>query len=379
MRPSRPTLLAILVLALVGALVGTPAGAAPAAAEPTVVTNTAPPAVTGTPAYGEVLTATGGSWTPAETTLAYQWLRDGSPLAGATTARYRPGLEDIGHDLLVEVTASAPGATPVTVPSASVRVVPGTLTPVALPAIRGKRRFAHTLTAGPGTWSHRPTRVRYQWLRAGEVVPGATHRRFHLGLAEFGKRVSVRVTVRRPGFHAAVAERRTGRVKHRVAARHTVTYHVETRGSITADVATFMRLAQQTYDDPRGWRGSGIVFKRVASGGDLTLVLAQAATVPGFSSACSSEWSCRVGRFVIINQTRWLHASPMWHAQHETLRDYRHMVVNHETGHWLGHSHRFCTGAGHLAPVMQQQSKGLQGCRPNPWPTAAERRTPRFG
>jgi hypothetical protein len=48
------------------------------------------------------------------------------------------------------------------------------------------------------------------------------------------------------------------------------------------------------------------------------------------------------------------------------------MVVNHETGHWLGHGHLGCGGAGRLAPVMMQQSKGLDGCKHNPWPLASE-------
>ena len=106
--------------------------------------------------------------------------------------------------------------------------------------------------------------------------------------------------------------------------------------------------------------------------GAFTLVLAQAGRVPSFSSQCSAMWSCRVGRFVIINQDRWKHASPAWNAAHLALRDYRHMVVNHETGHWLGLHHASCPGRGRLAPVMQQQSKGLQGCRFNPFPTIHE-------
>jgi hypothetical protein len=169
------------------------------------------------------------------------------------------------------------------------------------------------------------------------------------------------------------------RVEHRVPVRHTVTYHVTTRGRISASVATFRRQAQATFEDARGWRRAGVAFRRVPRGGDFTLVLSEASQVPTFSSGCSARWSCRVGRYVIVNQTRWQRASPMWNDAGRSLRDYRHMVVNHETGHWLGHGHRGCTGRGNPAPVMQQQSIALDGCRPNPWPTAPERRSPRFG
>ena len=37
------------------------------------------------------------------------------------------------------------------------------------------------------------------------------------------------------------------------------------------------------------------------------------------------------------------------------------MVINHETGHWLGLGHSFCSGPGQLAPVMQQQSIDVTG------------------
>ena len=161
-------------------------------------------------------------------------------------------------------------------------------------------------------------------------------------------------------------------------AQHTVTYHVETRGAVHASMAVFRRQAQATYDDARGWKRAGVRFVRVANGGDFTLVLSQASKLPSFSSTCSAQWSCRVGRYVVINQMRWLHASRVWHTHHRSLRSYRHMVVNHETGHWLGWSHRGCPHPGALAPVMMPQSKGLDGCRPNPWPTQAELRVPRF-
>jgi len=157
------------------------------------------------------------------------------------------------------------------------------------------------------------------------------------------------------------------------ASRREVTYSVITRGVITASMKVFRRQAQETYDDQRGWRGGGVQFRRVRRGGDFTLVLASARAVPTFSSSCSSTWSCRVGRFVIINQLRWKHASPAWNAAGRSTRDYRHLVVNHETGHWLGRGHVGCPAGGGKAPVMMQQSKGTGRCRLNPWPLPWER------
>ena len=159
------------------------------------------------------------------------------------------------------------------------------------------------------------------------------------------------------------------------AATPQVVYTYVVRGlSNSSNLESFAAGAASTYADPRGWNlGGSIAFRRVSSGGDFTLWLAAAGTVPGFGSPCDSTYSCTSGRNVIINETRWLTGSPSWNASGAALADYRHMVVNHETGHWLGFSHEFCAGAGQLAPVMQQQSISLQGCRPNAWPTAAER------
>jgi hypothetical protein len=147
------------------------------------------------------------------------------------------------------------------------------------------------------------------------------------------------------------------------------TYIVRTRGHIVANVAKFAASAAQTYADPRGWLRAHHRFKRVTSGGDFTLLLAQARFLPTYSKVCSTLYSCRVGRNVIINQTRWRHSSSHFTGDKAM---YRTMVVNHETGHWLGRPHAFCSGPGNLAPVMQQQSKGMQGCRPNAWPLARE-------
>lgn len=152
----------------------------------------------------------------------------------------------------------------------------------------------------------------------------------------------------------------------------TYTYNVEVWGAVASDLAGFKSSAAATLASANGWAGAGISFGEVASGGSFTLVLASPERVAAASSGCSAEYSCRVGRYVIINDQRWQGATPAWNAAGGGLRDYRHMVVNHEVGHWLGFDHRACTGAGQPAPVMLQQSIDLGGCKFNPWPTAAE-------
>lgn len=159
----------------------------------------------------------------------------------------------------------------------------------------------------------------------------------------------------------------------------TVTYDVTTRGAVTADMAEFRAQANATLNDARGWARLGVGFQQVASGGTFTIVLSEASQIPTFSSGCDTTYSCTVGRYVIINQDRWLGASSSWNQAGGSLRDYRHMVINHETGHWLGHGHEFCGGAGQAAPVMQQQSIDLQGCSFNPWPIASEIWSTRLG
>lgn len=140
----------------------------------------------------------------------------------------------------------------------------------------------------------------------------------------------------------------------------------------STDTQQFITQAAETLADQRGWVRAGLDFRRVDSGGDFTLILSQAEildTIPG----CDHNWSCRSGRNVIINEDRWRSASAAWSEAGGNLRDYRHMVVNHETGHWLGHGHYSCTdGTDNLAPLMQQQSISLQGCQFNPWPLQFE-------
>ncbi len=257
---------------------------------------------------------------------------------------------------------------------ASAAAEPG-LAPGSKPTISGERRYLKTLKANPGTWKASGLTFRYRWFRDGRPIKGkgSTARTRTMSHLDVGKKLSVRVTA----YHAEHGKAmgpvsdRTAVIRHQFDPRRTVTYRVVNDGS-RLDMALTRKRIAAIYDDARGWRRGAVKFKQVKSGGQFTVVMAKASRVPRYSSACSSKWSCRVGRNVIINEDRWRSGTRAWRGAGKSVKSYRHMVVNHETGHWFGKGHVGCVGRGRAAPIMQQQSKGLQGCKPNPWPRTTE-------
>jgi hypothetical protein len=61
----------------------------------------------GTPVPGAYLTADLGSWTAPPESFEFQWFRDGTLIAGATTRDYLVQVADIGHKLAPEVIGHA--------------------------------------------------------------------------------------------------------------------------------------------------------------------------------------------------------------------------------------------------------------------------------
>ena len=73
------------------------------------IESVTPPVISGQGKVGKTLTATGGTWSVDGVTLAYQWNRDGAPIAGATAPTYKLVAADAGADITVTVTASKAG------------------------------------------------------------------------------------------------------------------------------------------------------------------------------------------------------------------------------------------------------------------------------
>ena len=86
------------------------------------------PTVTGEPRVGSTLRAT-VTTDPADAQLSYAWLRDGSPIPDATADAYALTAVDEGHEIAVEVSASADGFTSGSARSAAVVPAAGPVGP----------------------------------------------------------------------------------------------------------------------------------------------------------------------------------------------------------------------------------------------------------
>ena len=95
------------------------------------------PTISGTPRPGQTLRADVGAVTPAASRTTVTWLRDGTPIAGATHATYVATPADIGHVIGAKVRYARPGYTTL----ASTVAMRG--------PVRVKPQFSvHSLTAG---------------------------------------------------------------------------------------------------------------------------------------------------------------------------------------------------------------------------------------
>jgi hypothetical protein len=151
-------------------------------------------------------------------------------------------------------------------------------------------------------------------------------------------------------------------------------FAVEVEDGIRVDARAFAAAVEQTLGDPRSWGADGrMSFQRVGRAAvragqyDFKVSLISPASMETYCPGVGTGGytSCRYGERAVINLARWATAVPHYDGDVAT---YRHYVVNHEVGHALGNGHVDCPGPGRAAPVMLQQTLGLEGCTKNAWP-----------
>jgi hypothetical protein len=164
----------------------------------------ATPVIVGSAVVGSVLVADPGSWGPVGVLLSYQWSRDGSPIAGATSPTYTPTAEDVGSSLSAAVTGHGPALISKSLVTAASSVVTGAVAGPA-PIISGSAAVGQTLSANPGIWSPAPVDLAYQWNRNGSAIAGANGSAYTLTSADLGASLTVSVTGSKLTFIATTA------------------------------------------------------------------------------------------------------------------------------------------------------------------------------
>jgi hypothetical protein len=149
-----------------------------------------------------------------------------------------------------------------------------------------------------------------------------------------------------------------------------IRYDVRVEENLDVDPDQAARIIAGVLNDERSWRGSGRVRFQLVSGDSERAELHAYIVTPGTTDRLCAplltrgEVSCQNGNRVVLNAKRWQLGVKAYGSD---LVGYRQYLVNHEFGHYIGYGHVDCPGRGKPAPVMMQQTKGLDGCRKNPW------------
>lgn len=82
-----------------------------------------------------------------------------------------------------------------------------------MPKISGTAKKGKTLRVTAGSWTSVPSSVSYRWYRNGRAIGGATKASYKVKKSDRKRKLSVRVTVRKPGYVTRTVSTKSVRVK----------------------------------------------------------------------------------------------------------------------------------------------------------------------
>jgi len=172
-----------------------------------------PPTIVGAAQAGAKLAGVPGSWNGGKpVAFSYQWQSCDAAgggcmsIPGATFESYTPATQDVGHALVLTVTATTSSGNAVVNSPATVAIGPagsgGAARPATItaPAVTGTAQVGQVLASSVGTWSGSPSSFAYVWRRcdgAGAsctAIDGATASTYTLTPGDIGATVSLVVT-----------------------------------------------------------------------------------------------------------------------------------------------------------------------------------------
>lgn len=168
------------------------------------------PSVNGTSLVGQALTANPGKF-PAGTTFTYQWhYRSGGyiNIPGATSKTYKPTASLNGKEVGYSAVAVKPGYRDIYIGSTAAPEPVRTTVVTAPRLLWDKPGVGTALVQGyvlRAEYWKSGAAVKFQWNRAGKPIPGATAATYKTTAADYGKRISLKITGTMKGYPAASA------------------------------------------------------------------------------------------------------------------------------------------------------------------------------
>ena len=154
---------------------------------------------------GSTLTGVDPTWDLPGVANAYQWLRDGNAITGATAPTYQVAGADLNRLISLRVTGRLPGYRDTVTTSNGITAVSGPApTTASAPRIDGSGQVGSTLTATPPTWNEQDVTMTYQWLRDGVAVNSPTPTTYVVQANDADHDLSLRVTGKKQGYADAV-------------------------------------------------------------------------------------------------------------------------------------------------------------------------------
>lgn len=183
----------------------TSAPVAVAAAGPAPVRNVDEPSISGTLKVGATLTASTGTWDPADATTSVTWFRSGSTDPIGTGESLVVPVAAEGAMLSIVVKATKTGyADGYAVSAPQGPVLAAGATPsvqnLVAPAITDAPGVGQLVGVHPGVWNPAPDDVALQWFRSGSATPIGTGNYIVVPADAAGETLTVKATATKTGY-----------------------------------------------------------------------------------------------------------------------------------------------------------------------------------
>lgn len=155
---------------------------------------------------GGILTASTGTWNPAPSSFDYQWERvatNGSSVVVASTKSYSPVALDAGQQLRVTVTAHRDHY--YDAESTVVAQLGAAPQPSISLYMDGAATLSSVVWVPVALWPN-GTIVTQQWYRNSTPIAGEGANNYFTQPADLGKRLTLKITAKRPGYQTAIVD-----------------------------------------------------------------------------------------------------------------------------------------------------------------------------